>query len=148
SAEISLSTTATLPTVPLGKDLYSFVLSAGQSATAIIKDLTPGALDIAILDSTGAVVASGVGGPTNVDEILSNFVAPTAGTYYLQVSGGPNIDYQLTLTTGGTFDAEPNDSLAAAQMLATGRAALGAISRSDDRYQVALNARDHVTVAT
>jgi hypothetical protein len=58
------------------------------------------------------------------------------------------VDYQVTLTTGGTFDAEPNDTFAIAQPLATGRAALGALAGNDDWYQVTLNAGDHLTVAT
>jgi hypothetical protein len=110
--------------------------------------LAPGNLDLAILDGSGATVATGVAGSTNVDELLSNFVAPAAGTYYLQVSGVPNVDYQVTLTTGGTFDVEPNDTFATAQPLATGRAALGALAGNDDWYQVTLNAGDHLTVAT
>jgi hypothetical protein len=148
TADIYLSSAASLPTAPLGKDIYAFALTAGQSATVAMKNITAGALDLAILDGTGSVLASGVAGSTNLDDLLANFVAPAAGTYYLQVTGAPSVDYQATIVTGGTFDAEANDSFAAAQPLATGRAALGAISGSDDWYQVTLNAGDHVTVTT
>jgi hypothetical protein len=148
TADVSLSTTATLPTVPPAQDLYSFGLAAGQSASAVVNSSTPGALDVAILDTTGAPAATGVVGATNVDEIVSNYVAPIAGTYYMRISGPANIDYQATVVTGGTFDAEPNDSFATAQTLATGSSALGAISGSDDWYQLNLAAGSVLTLTT
>ncbi len=134
-ADVILSTTSSLGTAPLGVDLYSFALTVGQSASAVIESATAGSLDIAILDAAGAVAVAGVAGATNVDQIAANFVAPVAGTYYLRVGGGPDIDYQATVVAGGTFDAEANDSFATAQPLGASGAALGAISGSVDWYQ-------------
>ena len=83
-----------------------------------------------------------------MDEEIGNFVAPAAGTYYLKVSGPANIDYQATVVTGGTFDAEPNDSFATAQPLTAGTSALGAISGNDDWYQINLAAGAALTLST
>jgi len=148
TADVSLSTLLTLPTAPPGLDLYSFSMTAGQTASAVIKSSTTGALDVAFLDTTGAVAATGIAGATNVDEIVSNYAAPIAGTYYRRVSGPANIDYQATVVTGGTFDAEPNDSFATAQPIAAGGSALGAISGSDDWYQLTLAAGNVLTLTT
>jgi extracellular elastinolytic metalloproteinase len=150
SANVFLATTASLPTVPLGQDLYSFTLAAGQSASAIIDNLSPGTVEIAFLDIGGGVVATGVAGPTNFDAIVANFIAPAAGTYFLRVTGAPGIDYQATVVTGGTFDAEPNNSFGTAQQLATGisAAALGSISGNDDWFQVTLAAGESITLST
>jgi extracellular elastinolytic metalloproteinase len=147
TTSVLLSTTSTETLAPPAQDLYSFNLAAGQAASAVVKG-TNGALAVALLDPTGAVAAAGVAGPTNVDEAVSNYIAPAAGTYYLQVTGPANVDYCATVVTGGTFDTEPNDSFAAAQPLLAGTAALGAISGSDDWYQVTLNAGDTITLTT
>jgi extracellular elastinolytic metalloproteinase len=148
TADVSLSTTASVTTAPPGQDLYSFNLSAGQSASAVLKTAAPGNLHVAILDGSGTVIASGAGGTTNVDEEVGNFVAPAAGTYYLRVTGPANVDYQATVVTGGTFDAEPNDSFATAQPLTAGTSALGAIGSSDDWYQINLAAGTSLTLST
>jgi extracellular elastinolytic metalloproteinase len=148
TAGVMLSTSASLSTVPPGKDLYSFTLTAGQSASAVINSSTAGGVSLSLLDSNGNPVATGVAGSTNVDAAINGYLAPTAGTYYLQIGGPANITYQVTLVTGGTFDAEPNDSFATAQSLVAGTAALGAISGSDDWYQFNVTAGNVVTLTT
>jgi len=147
-ADVYLTTAATLPVAPPAKDLFAFTLAANESVSAVIDGLSAGNVDIALLDGGGTVVATGTTGPTNVDEIVANFAAPAAGTYYLQVSGTPNVDYQATVVRGGTFDAEANDSFAAAQPLGGGRSALGTIAGNDDWYSVALTAGNTITVST
>jgi hypothetical protein len=148
TADIYRSSSDSLTLSPLGQDLYSFNLTAGQTATASVENISGGVLDLSILDSTGAVVATGVSGSTNLDQVIANFFAPTTGTYYLRTTGSPAIDYQVTVVTGGAFDAEPNDSFAAAQQLAASRAALGAISGSDDWYQITIPAGSVLRLTT
>jgi extracellular elastinolytic metalloproteinase len=144
---VIVSTMTTLPTAAPGKDLYSFTLAAGQTASAVLNSSTAGALSVSLLDSGGNPVATDVAGPTNVDSGLT-FTASAAGTYYLQVSGPSGYTYQATLVTGGVFDAEPNDGFATAQPLPAGGSALGAITGSDDWYQVNLTAGSVLTAAT
>jgi len=148
TADLYWSANTGLPPLSTAKDVYSFALSAGQSAALALKNLTPGNLDITILDTGGAVVANGVVGATNFDEVVGNYVAPSAGTYYAQVNGPSGIEYQLSVITGGTIDSEANDSFAGAQLLGNGRAAFGYISGNDDWYQLSLTAGDSITLTT
>lgn len=149
SANVYLSSAASLPLVPQGKDLYSFNLAAGQSATVALKNVTAGNLDVSLLNSGGAVVATGAAGATNADEIISNYVASNAGMYFVQVSGPPSIDYQASVVTGGTIDAEANDSFATAQLLGGGKSALGYLSSgNDDWYQFTAAIGDALTIST
>src|SRR5262249_20590021 len=74
----------------------------------------------------GATLATATAGPTNVDKIISDFVAPATGTYYVRVSTPGAIssdsftpsDYTLVLTRNADFDTEGNSSLATAQPVA------------------------------
>ncbi|MCH7751227.1 MAG: DVUA0089 family protein [Planctomycetes bacterium] len=54
-------------------------------------------------------------GPTNVDSIISNFVAPETGTYFVRVSGGDGTDYSLVVTRSADFSIEDNNSIDSAQ---------------------------------
>jgi extracellular elastinolytic metalloproteinase len=147
AANVFVSTTASVTTVPAGKDLYSFTLATGQTASAVITASTAGAVSLSLLDGNGAVVATGAAGPTNADAALT-YTATAGGTYYLQASGPAGYTYQATLTTGGVFDSEPNDSFVSAQPLPAGSSALGALSGSDDWFQVNLVAGNVITLTT
>jgi len=148
TANISRSTTTNEPASALGKDLYAFNVATGQSATLTLTLLSAGNLDIAVVDNTGAVVATATTGATNVNQIVSNFTPVAGGTYYAQVSGPPSIDYQVMVVTGGTFDAEANNSFGTAQAIGASKTALGAISGDDDWYQFTANAGDTITLTT
>jgi hypothetical protein len=108
-------------------DLYSYSLSAGDVTTLALKALPSVAINLDLLDSGGAVIASGVGGSTNVDRVINNFVAATSGTYYARVGGNVNVPYDLVVTRNAAFDTEANDSFATAQPIAGNKGALGAI---------------------
>jgi len=105
-------------------DWYRFDLDAGQSATLA----AAGDVALELWDGSGATpLAVGVEGATNADALISDFVAPNAGTYYAQVAG-PSGDYHLVVTRGADFDAEPNNDLTTAQALEGGTTALGYLS--------------------
>ena len=53
--------------------------------------------------------------PTNVDDLISNFVAPASGTYYIRVTGTTGTDYSLVATRNADFDLEDNNTIATAQ---------------------------------
>ena len=72
---------------PDTQDFYSFTLAAGQSATVVVESLNGAAVQITIEDKNGNVLATGVGGSSNVSQSIQNFVAATAGTYYVEVTG-------------------------------------------------------------
>ncbi len=66
-------------------------------------------------------------GATNYEAGLSDFVARTAGTYYLVVTGGSGTHYSLVVTRSAGFDTEKNDTFATAQQLDTSGVALAAL---------------------
>lgn len=55
------------------------------------------------------------GAPTNVDNVIRNFVAPTTDTYFPRVSGAEGTDYSLLVTRNADFSIEDNDDIASAQ---------------------------------
>src|SRR5262249_5660336 len=64
---------------PDTQDYYSFSLAAGQSATIVVESLNGKAVQITLQDGSGHILATGVGGSTNVSQAIQNFVAPAAG---------------------------------------------------------------------
>lgn len=147
SADVYLSTTAAVPLLPPSKDLYSMGLTDGQLVSVGLKNIGAGSLDIAILDSGGAVVATGATGATNLDESISNYTAPSSGTYYVQVLGGGNIDYRVLVTTGAALDAEPNDSFGGAQSI-TGTKGVAGYTADSDYFSFAVNTGQAILLIT
>jgi hypothetical protein len=85
-------------------------------------------LHVQLLDPSGNVVADGVAGAPNVDESISNFVAPADGTYYVRMAGeGSGRDYTVAVTRGATFDLENNDTAAQSQDITNSGGALGTL---------------------
>jgi hypothetical protein len=102
------------PFTPATPDLYSFNLDAGESATVAVTALSTGNLSVQLQNSAGTTVATGSGGSINVAEVISNFVAPAAGTYFAVVGSG-GVDYSLLVTRNADFDTEDNNDLASAR---------------------------------
>jgi len=94
-------------------------------------------LVLELQDGSGAVLATGIAGSTNVNRVL-NYLAPVAGTYYLRVSGGSGA-YQAVVTRDAVFDAEANDTLATAQNATGSQGALGHMGTAAGGSQVVLN---------
>jgi hypothetical protein len=115
---------APAPPLPDTTDYYSFTLAQGQSATLALKDLSPGRADFQLQDASGTPLALANLPNTNVDEVINNFVAGKAGTYYARITGN-GVKYNLIITKGADFDTESNNSLANAQPLEGGLVALG-----------------------
>ncbi|HEY6401907.1 MAG TPA: PxKF domain-containing protein [Blastocatellia bacterium] len=122
-------------------DIFSFKLSEGEANTLVIKSLSDTPADVALLDRNGAVIATGVSGATNVDNAISNFVAPETGVYYAKVTSSESVPYNLVVTRNATFDTEDNNTVSAAQPLDISRGALGAIVRAG-AYQAAVVTTD------
>ena len=110
-------------------DLFSFTLSSGDVTTLAVKSLALATANVELLNSGGFVVASGVSAD-NVDSVINNFVAPSAGTYYARVSSGASATYDLVVTRNGAFDTEFNNSFGTAQPLDGNKGALGGIVAS------------------
>jgi hypothetical protein len=76
-------------------------------------------------DSNGNVVRTAASGPTNLDLVTSDYVAPTSGTYYIHFSGVGRRDYNLVVTTNAAFDTEAHGTFATAQDISVSHQALG-----------------------
>jgi hypothetical protein len=117
------------PTPPAAviDNFYSFSLGAGQSVTVAYNQLSgTGTATVTLENGSGTVLATATTGPTNFSQVISNFIAPSGGTYYIDVHGN-NINYGLTVTRDAAFDQEPNNSQATAQPLPAAGGALGAV---------------------
>jgi len=130
-------------------DVYSFTLSAGQVATIVVTSLGAGASQVILEDGSGNALAVGVGGATNVTQVINRYQAPSAATYYAVVTGDAGVAYSLVVTRGADFDTEPNDTLATAQPVTAG-AVLGALPNGDssDFYSVSVNSGDNLSMRT
>ncbi len=73
-------------TAGVGADYYSFTASAGDTVFLGYRSLSATAIPaITLEDAAGATLATAVSGPTNLDRLISSFVVPAAGTYYVFV---------------------------------------------------------------
>ncbi len=59
----------------------------------------------------------------NVDQIISNFLATSSGTYFLKVNSDGGATYNLVVTRNADFDTENNDSIETAQPIVSPEAA-------------------------
>ena len=114
---------------PGENDLYSFGLGAGESAGLTLTSFNGAGIDLELRDSSDAVLARGIVGVANVDEYISGFVAPSAGTFYARLSGAAtDTEYSLVVTRGSTFDLEPNNASADARDISVSSQVLGYLS--------------------
>ena len=67
-------------------------------------------VQIGIVDGSGNVVASGMSGATNVSQSIEDFVAQSTGTYYVEVTGDPGVQYSVVVTRGADFSLQPHNS--------------------------------------
>jgi methionine-rich copper-binding protein CopC/protocatechuate 3,4-dioxygenase beta subunit len=109
------------------QDYYKFDLTTGQTATIAAKSLNGENVGITLVDGSGNVLATGVGGASNVNQYIQNFAATYTGTYYVEVTGDPGVKYSLTVTRGANFDLEPHGTITTAQPLTGTNGALGAL---------------------
>jgi ELWxxDGT repeat protein len=94
----------------LAPDYYRVSLDAGESLS-LAMDTTDGSYGLLeLLNASGTVVASGVAA-SNAEQVIDDFVASTAGTYYARLSGLG--DYTLVVTRNASIEIESNDATAA-----------------------------------
>jgi hypothetical protein len=101
-----------------GNDYYAFTANVGETVSLALQSLAAGVANVALLDPSGAILATAVGGAPNVGRILNNVVATTSGVYRALVTttttGTP---YNLLVLRNAAFDREPNNDLLAPQDL-------------------------------
>jgi hypothetical protein len=116
-------------------DYYSFSLDAGQTSTIAVTGQAAGSLNLnlQLRNSSDLILANGLPS-TNLTRVISNFTAPSAGTYYLRVAGDPAVPYSLLVIRDAAFDTEPNNSFATARSLGSTQGALGAVAENNLPY--------------
>src|SRR5262249_34998247 len=109
-------------------DHYSFTAAAGDHITVTLNRLSGnGTFNVALLNSAGTTLATGISGPSNVDRMIYNFVVGSAGTYDVRVIDLTG-QYSLTVSRNAVFDAEPNNSLATALDMTGNHGAIGSLN--------------------
>ncbi len=98
-----------------GNPVYSFSLDQGVSATIAVNSLNGMNVSFSLYDEDGDLLAVSSPGATNYTAGLNNFVSPADGTYYIQVSGSPGLQFNLVLTRGADFTTQPHSTIATAQ---------------------------------
>ena len=107
----------------------------------MVESLNGSAAQISIVDGNGDVLATGVSGATNVSQSIEDFVAPSTGTYYVEITGDPGVQYSVVVTRGADFTLQPHNSYDTAQNLTGTNGVLGYLAPSsaqlyllDDQY--------------
>ncbi len=91
----------------------------------MVESLNGQAAQITIVDGNGDVLATGVSGATNVSQSIEDFVAPSTGTYYVEITGDPGVQYSVVVTRGADFTLQPHNSYTTAQNLTGTNGVLG-----------------------
>ena len=107
-------------------DYYAFTVAAGDVVTVGGKGLGLSGVGVQLRDGTDAILATGAAA-VNLDSVINNFAIPSAGTYFVSVTGGAIVNYNIIVTRNAAFDTEANDVFASPQPLGGNRSAMGAI---------------------
>ena len=101
-------------------DNYQFTLAQGQSASlALHSSDGTGNLTLYRLNGDGSSTLMTLGIPastpsgaqtTNVDQSITDFLAPGNGTYYTAVGDTAGADYGLVVTRGSSFELQPGNA--------------------------------------
>jgi hypothetical protein len=120
----SNKSTLVSPIAP-ASEFYAFHLDAGQHVSLAVAALASGQVTEELQDSTGNVLASGTPFGGGIGQAINNFTAATAGTYYVRVSGGSQVNYDLVVTPNAVLDLGGNATQATAQDMDGTAGALG-----------------------
>ncbi|MEN9665428.1 MAG: Bacterial pre-peptidase C-terminal domain, partial [Planctomycetota bacterium] len=107
-------------------DTYAFTLTAGQPLSVHFTGEAEGGT-LTLHDAAGSVVATGIPS-VNAITVIDSYIAPTAGTYFLQVGNTTpeHIIYSLVTVANGRLEIESNDSIATAGFVPVGGTVLAA----------------------
>ncbi len=124
---------------PDSGDFYSLNLRAGQSVSLTLKSLTGGQIAMELQKQNGTVLAMGSPGATNAEQVVGDFVVPATGTYFIRVTGDPQVQYSLVATRNAEFDTEPNNDLGSAKDVQSSEAAgrqwvMGFVGAAEDGW--------------
>ncbi len=127
----------------------------GESFTAVAIPFQGGGIgdvgpSLDLLDGSGNVLVGGIA--SSGGEIVRNFIAPTAGDYFLRVRGESNIAYQLAATRNSDINRGGNDAAETAADITFYDAVIGALAEAglsqQHFYSFQASAGDSLTLAT
>src|SRR6185369_13762398 len=124
-----------------GYDYYAVSLAVGETVTVATTGLSAGNLTLELLAANDTVLTTGVAGATNLSQVISNYVVPATGTYYVRLSGDAGTAYSVVVTRNSGFDTESNDSISTPQNLAGNKSALGFLGTSGAAYDFTAGAQ-------
>ena len=130
---------------PSDTDMYALTLAAGQSLSLAVEGLSPQILQVELLNASGDLLTLGARGADTVDARITNFIAPSAGTYYIRVTGYAYEPYTLIGALSAQMGYEPDDLNFSPQVVQPGTPLLahlgdgagtggGSVGLSDDLY--------------
>ena len=105
-------------------DFYSFTLDAGQTATVVVASTQP-LRGVELWNAAGALLTVARRDASNVDSFIRDFTAPSAGTYFIRLTGNSGTDYNLVVTRAAVFDLESNNEPALARDISRSAVVLG-----------------------
>ena len=114
TAQVNSVRSVVFTPLPPTTDYYSFNLTAGQTASMALYSADTDLSTINLYSPSQSLIATGTPA-TAASEAVNNFVAPTTGTYYVQVTAGKGIDYNLVVTRGLGFSTQSNETFATPQ---------------------------------
>ena len=85
--------------------VYSFSLTAGETASTWVAGLNNQNPSLTLLDSSGAVVAQSYAGSASHTQGIDGFTAPSSGRYFVRVNGGVGAQFNLVVSMGAAFTA-------------------------------------------
>jgi pre-peptidase len=132
---------------PAPSDMYVLALDAGDNLSVMLDGAgTPSSLEL--LDAGGGLLAIGSDSWQDATGLISGFIAPTVGDYYIRVDNLGGL-YTLIATRDADYSPEPTSSATVLDIGPSG-SVVGAIElESDsDTYAFSVNAGDNLTLWT
>ncbi len=102
-------------------------LAGGDVVTFALTALDRGDITLELVDAQDRAMARGITAGGSETQVIRGFVVPADGTYYVRVSGQPQIEYSLVVTRNADFDSVPNDQIERAPDISSYGAILGAV---------------------
>ncbi|MEZ6132743.1 MAG: CARDB domain-containing protein [Planctomycetaceae bacterium] len=90
---------------PTDEDWYSFTVAPGQPTSLIVESAGDSAA-VELFDAAGTLLAVGSASSTNADQVISDFIDPTGGTFHARITGADGEFYTMLVTRGADFDSE------------------------------------------
>ncbi len=114
-----------------GDGLLDITSSGYSSAGGIFVQQQRRDLTLRLFDSDGRLLAQGVAGGEQFDQIITNYLATNSGTYFIEVTGDAR-DYSIVVAHNATFDIDGTGADITGQEIPADTTVLGHFDGNDD----------------